>query len=110
MSATVNLRIQPYARVSSPNVQGPCSFWSIDFMRRESQQVYVPVIYIHWYLSNGLSSICEKQNTVSSRDRPDLSNLLNCAGFVIGIHHRYKYCLWPDGCFKILKAYQSITI
>ena len=84
LSTSIDKRSQSDSWFSS-QVKCTYSFGSIQFVTRNAHQIYVQLIHINRYLSNGLSPIGMEENSFFSAELTNFFNILNNSNFVVDI-------------------------
>ena len=86
-----------------PNVQRADTLGRIDLVPRHAQQIDAEVVDIRFDLADRLGRVGVKGNFVLTRDRADLTNRLDRADFVVGVHDRDQHRLRRDGSANVIR-------
>lgn len=91
------------AKVSAAlDVNGADTLWGVQLVARERKKIKVERFDVDGNLAGGLHGIGVKTNSAFTGDAADLLERLNCAEFVVGVHHGDQNCLWPHGFAQII--------
>ncbi len=88
VTPAVHLGREAHARVLAANVQRADSFWTVDLVCGEAEQVDVVLFDVHRDLADRLGRVREEENLALVAQRADLANRVDRADLVAGPEER----------------------
>src|SRR6266849_5202761 len=83
VTGSVDERLQVH---SLPHVERPYALRCIDLVTGHGEQIDCQFIYIHRHFADRLGSVCMNEDTALACDGRNLTNRLQCADLVVGVH------------------------
>ena len=88
MPAPIDLRCQPHPRPLGPDIERATPLGSVDLVAAHRQQINAVALHIDGNLTHPLGGITVEQNLFFFSDCADLSNWVDRADLVVGVHDR----------------------
>ena len=107
MARAVEQGRQLHAR---PDVEGADALGRVELVPGDGQQVDAQVIHVHRDLADGLGRVGVHQRAVAMGDLGQLSDGLDGAHLVVGVHDGHQQGVGGDGLFQVSRVHPTVRI
>src|SRR5262245_8025154 len=97
-------------RCAGPHVERTDSFWRVNFVTDERQQIDAEFIHIRLDLACGLRRVGMKKHAVFVSDRGEFGDRLNRTGLVVCMHDGNEDGLGCDRVGKSLRIHKACSV
>lgn len=103
LASAINLGNKSDSRLSS-HIQSSDTFWSINFMTRDTHQIDIHFIDVNFHFTVTLCGICMEECLVISTNLTDFLDWLNRTDFIINVNYTGDKCIWSDCGFEFFNV------